>query len=139
MKVFYTIYQFDPVAAEQHKLAPTTPTPSADTRSTSVFELSDTVTITELVKTAEKKQLPGATNSDPSLISRSKELPEAKNQTLDIPFSTSQNETSANDNITQSEETLMEVQSSPVPSVLPATGVTAATNSNSGVKADDSL
>lgn len=69
--MFYTIYQFDPqAAADQVQLSPSVPNAtSASTRKASVFELSESVTITELVKDSTKNSPHEMTKADVKLES----------------------------------------------------------------------
>ena len=54
MRIFYTIYQFDPTAAEQESVLATKNTNiKPETKIGSTFEISETVTVTEIVKEEE--------------------------------------------------------------------------------------
>ena len=54
MRIFYTIYQFDPSAAEQESVLATKNTDiKQETKIGSTFEISETVTVTEIVKKEE--------------------------------------------------------------------------------------
>ena len=54
MRIFYTIYQFDPTAAEQESVLATKNTNiKPETKIGSTFEISETVTVTEIVKKEE--------------------------------------------------------------------------------------
>ena len=54
MRIFYTIYQFDPSAAEQESVLATKNTNiKPETKIGSTFEISETVTVTEIVKKEE--------------------------------------------------------------------------------------
>ena len=54
MRIFYTIYQFDPSAAEQESvLAKKNTDIKPETKIGSTFEISETVTVTEIVKKEE--------------------------------------------------------------------------------------
>ena len=54
LRIFYTIYQFDPTAAEQESVLATKNTNiKPETKIGSTFEISETVTVTEIVKKEE--------------------------------------------------------------------------------------